>query len=108
VKTLGAIDIGTNSIRLAVVRIDKNHDFHTLAVQKEVVRLGEGEFAHNRITRAAMERGLVVVRKFADIAKRCGAGETVAVATAAVREALNRNEFVERARTEAGVEIKVV
>lgn len=103
---LGAIDIGTNSIRLAVVRIDPNHDFHTLALQKEVVRLGEGEFAHNRITRAAMERGLLVLRKFADIARGYGVSEIIAVGTAALREAQNRAEFVDRALAEAGVDVK--
>lgn len=108
-KILGAIDIGTNSIRLAIVRIDRtSHDYQTIALHKEVVRLGEGEFAHSRITRPAMERGLLVLRKFVDIARNQGAEEIVVVATAALREAQNRSEFVERALAEAGVEVKVV
>jgi len=107
-RKIAVIDIGTNSMRLAVARIDPNHDFHTLALQKEVVRLGEGEFAHNKITRAAMERGLLVMKKFGEIARKHQVAETVAVATAAVREAQNRAEFVERAMSEAGVEVHVV
>lgn len=108
-KKIGAIDIGTNSIRLGVVRIDKtNHDYQTMALHKEVVRLGEGEFAHNKITRPAMERGLLVLRKFVDIARKQGSEEIVVVATAALREAQNRSEFVERALAEAGVEVRVV
>lgn len=107
-KTLGVIDIGTNSIRLAVARVDRASDIRTLLVQKEVVRLGEGAFAHHRITDAAMDRGVLVIKKFADIARRSGASEIVAVATAAVREAANRTEFIERARSEAAVEVRVV
>ncbi len=107
-KTIGAIDIGTNSIRLAVAKVDQSHSYHLVLVQKEVIRLGEGEFAHNKITRAAMERGLLVLRRFVEIASRHGAQEITVVATAAVREAQNKQEFVDRARDEAGVEVKVV
>ena len=60
------------------------------------------------ITRLAMERGLLVLRKFAEIAKRSGASDIVAVATAALREAGNRAEFVERARDECGVDVRVI
>lgn len=107
-KTIGAIDIGTNSIRMAVAKVDQSHSYHLVLVQKEVIRLGEGEFVHNKITRAAMERGLLVLRRFVEIASRHGAQEITAVATAAVREAQNKQEFVDRAREEAGVEVKVV
>lgn len=107
-RTISVIDIGTNSIRLAVVRIDPNHDYRNLSIHKEVIRLGEGEFAHNRITAPAMERGLLVLRKFADIARRFDSQEIVVAATAAVREAQNRTEFVERAKRESGVDVRIV
>jgi len=74
-------------MREAIVRIDANHDWHVLAAMKEVVRLGEGEFAHNKITRPAMERGLLVLKKFTDIARRYEVSEITVVATAALREA---------------------
>ncbi len=107
-RTLGAIDIGTNSIRLVVARLEPGVGFTVVAQQKEVVRLGEGEFAHNRITGPAMERGLVVLRRFVDMARGFGAEDVFAVATAAVREAANRDEFVERASTECGIDVRVV
>lgn len=107
-KTLGIIDIGTNSIRLAVEHMDSKHASNTLAFHKEVVRLGEGEFAHNKLTKPAMNRGILVLRNFVDIARRYDASEIVAVATAAVREAQNRAEFVKRVREECGVDIKVI
>ncbi|MHB1457585.1 MAG: Ppx/GppA phosphatase family protein [Armatimonadota bacterium] len=107
-RTISVIDIGTNSIRLAVVRIDPNHDYRNLSIHKEVIRLGEGEFAHNRITAPAMDRGLLVLKKFADIARRYNSQEIVVAATAAVREAQNRTEFVERAKQEADVDVKII
>ena len=103
-----AIDIGTNSIRLAVVREEENQRLTMLTQQREVVRLGEGEFATNLMTPDAIARGALVCARFADMARGFGAEEIVAFATAAVREADNRDEFVERVRREAQVEVHVI
>ena len=43
-RIFAAMDIGTNSVRLAVVEVQPNQTWTTLASQKQVVRLGEGEF----------------------------------------------------------------
>ena len=103
-----AIDIGTNSIRLAVVRVEGGQQLTTLALHREMVRLGEGEFETNQMTRAAIERGAFVCAKFADVARGFGAKEIVAFATSAVREAENREEFSERVQQLAGIEVKVI
>lgn len=103
-----AIDIGTNSIRLAVVRVEGGQQLTTLALHREMVRLGEGEFETNQMTQAAIERGAFVCAKFADVARGFGAKEIVAFATSAVREAENREEFSERVQQLAGIEVKVI
>jgi exopolyphosphatase/guanosine-5'-triphosphate,3'-diphosphate pyrophosphatase len=102
------IDIGTNSIRLGVVQPEPDYAYSLLSQQKEVVRLGEGEFASNRLTDAAMDRGILVLTKFAQMAAAFGATETIVLATSALREAHNQSDFVERAAEEAGVEVHVI
>ncbi|GAB4463276.1 MAG: Ppx/GppA phosphatase family protein [Armatimonadaceae bacterium] len=112
-NVIAALDIGTNSIRLSVVRLNTDTCTWTpLAQYKETVRLGQGEFATGD-TRAAlsdeaMSRGALVLSQFAEIARAYGASEIIAIATAALREAANREEFLERARDWAGVELQVV
>lgn len=103
-----AIDIGTNSIRLAVVRVEAEQQLTTLAQEREVVRLGEGEFETNHMTSQAIARGALVCARFADVARGFGAKEIVAFATSAVREAENREEFIERVRREANIEVRVI
>ncbi len=103
-----AIDIGTNSIRLAVVRVEDDQRLTTLASHREVVRLGEGEFEKSEMTPAAIARGALVCAKFADVARGFGASEIVALATSATREADNREEFIERVRHEADIEVRVI
>ena len=64
-------------------------------MQKETVRLGEGEFGDVRLLQpAAMERAATVCARFADLARAHGATRFVTVATAATREARNASEFV--------------
>ena len=61
------MDIGTNSVRLLVVRLEPNHAYRVLTDQKEVVRLGEEEFADQRMHPAAIERAVLVCRRFAQL-----------------------------------------
>ena len=103
-----AIDIGTNSIRMAVVRVGEDRRLNTLAVHREVVRLGEGEFEKSQLTPDAMARGALVCARFAEVARGFGAQEIVAFATSATREAENRDDFIERVRREADIEVKVI
>ena len=104
---LAAIDVGTNSIHLVVARPVGNQRFEILEREKEVVRLGRGSSDMKTLTPDAIERGVEVLRRMRRIAAVHGAGVR-AVATSAVREAANRDEFLERARAEAGVDVEVI
>jgi exopolyphosphatase/guanosine-5'-triphosphate,3'-diphosphate pyrophosphatase len=105
--THAAIDIGTNSIHLLVARSDVPGRMEVLAQEKEVVRLGEGADDMKRLTDDAMDRGISALDRFRQVAEIWDA-DIVAVATSAVREADNHDVFLERARTEAGVEVEVI
>jgi exopolyphosphatase/guanosine-5'-triphosphate,3'-diphosphate pyrophosphatase len=107
-RVLAGMDIGTNSIRLQVVRVGAEQATTIISQQREMVRLGEGEFAEKRITREAIDRGALVCARFADMARGFGAAEIIALATSAVREAENRDDFVSRVRDEAGIDVRVI
>ena len=109
VEKVGAfIDIGTNSIRLLLVRFAPNHHYTVLSQQKEMVRLGEDEFIDNRLQPEAMRRAALVCRTFAEMARGYGADEIVAVATAATREAENQREFLRLLAHEAGIHVHII
>ena len=107
-RVVGFIDIGTNSVRLMVVRIGSRRSYQVINLQREVVRLGEEEFADHLLRPAAIERGVLVCRSFAGLARSHGATEVVAVATSATREARNQGTFVNRLHDEAGIDVRVV
>lgn len=102
------IDLGTNSARLLVIRLNPNHSYAVLTQQKQVVRLGEGEFADNFLAPEAIERTVVVLSCFAEMARSYGSSEIIAVATSATRDARNREALITRIREAAGFELNVI
>ena len=105
---VGFVDIGTNAVRLLVVRINPNFSYTIISQEKEVVRLGEEEFKDNILKPQAMERAIFVCGKFASLAKTYGASEIIAVGTSAIREAQNQCEFLEKLHNETGLNVNVI
>jgi exopolyphosphatase / guanosine-5'-triphosphate,3'-diphosphate pyrophosphatase len=107
IKNLAAIDIGTNSLHLIVAEIDPNTGrFRTIFRQKDLVRLGLGSTDMKYLSEAAMDRALLALRQYKKIADASNA-QIRAIATSAVREALNKDEFVRRVRTETGIRVEI-
>ncbi len=104
---LAAIDVGTNSFHLVVARADADDRLDVIAREKEQVRLGEGAGDMKHLSPEAVARGVEVLRRFRGLADARDA-ELRCVATSAVREAEDHDTFLDRARTEAGVEVEVI
>lgn len=107
-RTLAAIDVGTNSIHMVVVRIKSTLPAFTIIDrEKETVRLGD--FAEDgNLSEDAMQRGVAALKRCRAIAESLRAEDIVAVATSAVREARNGHEFLERVEREVGLSINVI
>ncbi|MGD8781850.1 MAG: Ppx/GppA phosphatase family protein [Ignavibacteria bacterium] len=107
-RKLAAIDIGTNSFHLIVAGINQRGNFEIIDREKEVIRLGEGSSDDIKfISEPAIERAINTLNSFRGIAESHEA-EIRAVATSAVREAKNKNQFIEKVLKETGIEIEVV
>ncbi len=87
-RVVAFIDICTNSIRLFLVRINPNDSYIPLTKQKETVRPGDGEFIYRILQPKAIERAVVVCKKFMELARAYRAEEVIAVATSATRDAI--------------------
>src|SRR5258708_26950848 len=105
---LAAIDVGSNSIHMIVAQVDAGGAVTTLWRLKEMVGLGRISFPARRLTADAMDRALVTLRRFQQVAQQRQCEKIVAVATSAVREAENGGDFIERVRRELGLRIRVV
>lgn len=102
------LDLGTNSVRLLMVKLNENHSYTVLTEQKETVRLGEGEFRQNVLQPEAIRRATLVCSRFAEMARSRGAEAIVAVATSATREAENRAAFLRHLQKHAQLDVRVI
>jgi exopolyphosphatase / guanosine-5'-triphosphate,3'-diphosphate pyrophosphatase len=106
---LAAIDVGTNSIHMVVVRVQPSiPGFTIIAREKEAVRLGDRDLESGNLTLAAMERATAALRRCQDLAQSLHAKQIVGVATSAVREAPNGREFLKSIAKELGLEIDLI
>ena len=104
---LAAIDIGTNSFHMVVVNVDPDkHNFKVVDRVKEIVRLGSGSSDMKYLSEEAMNRGFETLRRFQKVAVAYNA-PIRAIATSAVREALNQNEFIRRVYTDLDIKIEI-
>lgn len=108
-RILAAIDVGTNSIHMVVVRVQPSlPTFSIIAREKATVRLGDRCKDTGNLTEAAMQRAIAALKRCQEIAKSLNAEQTIAVATSAVREAPNGRDFLQRVEAELGLWINLI
>ena len=104
---LGAIDVGTNAVRLELARVLPDGSIEGLHTERDPVRPGEGLFRSGVISREVANRLVATLRRYSALCARYGA-RVRAVATSALRDARNRDEIVRRVKREADLTLDVV
>ena len=102
---VASIDIGTNSTHLLIAEI--NSDLKSFSIKftdKSTTRLGERDEEGN-LTEESIQRVLDTLKRFKEYCKSNGVSQIVTAATSAVREAPNGREFLNRVRSELGIQI---
>lgn len=107
VQTVAAIDCGTNSIRLLILR-SENGLVRELLRDMVIVRLGEGVDRTRRLSPAAISRTVAVAKKYAHICVEHQVTKLRFVATSASRDAENSADFVRAIKNAIGVEPEVI
>ncbi|HUL42909.1 MAG TPA: Ppx/GppA phosphatase family protein [Bacteroidota bacterium] len=104
---LAAIDIGTNSLHLIVADVDPSTGrFKVIDREKIIVRLGSDSADMRYLSEAAMNRAITTLKHFRTIADGAHA-PIVAIATSAVREAINQEEFIYRVKAETDIDVQI-
>jgi exopolyphosphatase / guanosine-5'-triphosphate,3'-diphosphate pyrophosphatase len=96
-QRLAVVDLGSNSFRLVVFTWVEDSWFRLSDEIHEAVRIGEGLEETGVLAKEPMERALETVELYAHFCRATGIDDVVAVATSAIRDAGNRDEFLERA-----------
>lgn len=102
-----ALDLGTNNCRLLIAR-PRDHGFHVVDAFSRIVRLGEGVGRSGRLNDKAMERAIEALHVCQAKLYARGVSRHRLIATEACRAAENGSAFLDRVRTETGLELEIV
>jgi exopolyphosphatase/guanosine-5'-triphosphate,3'-diphosphate pyrophosphatase len=104
---IAVVDLGTNSTRLLVAEVVDGR-VEELERRSMVTRLGEGVDASGRLADGAMERVFDTLREYRELIDRHGADPVVAVATSAVRDSSNGEDFRAAMRERFGIDARII
>jgi exopolyphosphatase / guanosine-5'-triphosphate,3'-diphosphate pyrophosphatase len=104
---LAAIDLGSNSFRLEIGRVDHGH-VQRVEYLKETVRQGNGLDSERNLSSEAMQRGWDCLARFSERLGGFKRSQVRAVATQTLREARNRDVFLKQANQILGFPIDVI
>jgi exopolyphosphatase/guanosine-5'-triphosphate,3'-diphosphate pyrophosphatase len=105
---IAAVDMGTNSFHLIIVQVRKDGSFKIIDREREVMRLGSHKGDDlSVISEGEIEKTIDVLNEFNKIAKFYGA-DLRAIATSAIREARNKDEFITKVFEVTGVLVEAI
>ncbi len=102
-----AVDIGSNSVRMMAAEVSHG-ETHILAQDREVTRLGESVFRSGAISKEALDFLCATLARMSAAYSRLDTLATRAVATSAVRDANNQDEFLQRTSSALGTKVEVI
>ena len=101
------MDLGTNTFHLLIAEGEISN-FREIVHEHIAVKLGEGGINKGMILPAPFERGITTMKQFGKQISDNNTQNIKAIATSALRNASNGKEFIERVKTEAGIDIEIV
>jgi len=105
---IAALDAGSNAIRAVVARASSATEIRELASARWSVRLGHNVFTRKRLDPRTMSRAVEAFLHFRSLLDRYEVDGYSAVATSAMREAVNRDALISRIYREAGIELVAI
>jgi exopolyphosphatase/guanosine-5'-triphosphate,3'-diphosphate pyrophosphatase len=108
VRPVAVVDMGASAIRLVVAEAPPGEPMRTLEEASRGVLLGMDTFTRGRLEAATIEATLKAMEGFRRIMDTYGVVRYRAAATSAVREAQNRETFLDRVRLRTGIDVEVI
>ena len=105
--TFAAVDIGSNSVRLKIARLQAGR-LRALHEDREVTRLGEGVFGSGFLTPDSIAETVKVLRRFHRATQQIVTDSVRVVATSALRDARNSQAFLEWVRSATGWRVEII
>ncbi len=105
---VAVIDIGSSAIRLAVAEIGDKSSIRQIENMSKPVSLGQDVFSTGRIEQETMRESLAILANYREVITSYGIQQVHAIATSAVRDATNRDNFVDKVFIRTGIDVEVL
>jgi exopolyphosphatase / guanosine-5'-triphosphate,3'-diphosphate pyrophosphatase len=106
-KRFAVMDLGTNTFHLLIVEGSPDN-FTEIVHEQDSVKLGEGGINKGFITASAFERGVKTMERFSALIAANNAQQVRAIATSALRNAANGQEFIDEVKKKTGITIEII
>ena len=107
-RILTGVDIGTLTCRLLIARLDEQGKLHELRSDRRILRLGQDVDETRRLATEAVARVIETLKEWSKVVETYRPDAVTAVATSAVRDAANRDEFLDLVKRETGFEVELI
>ncbi len=107
-QMVSVIDIGSSAIRMVIAELGPKTEIRRLENLQKPVALGKDVFTTGKISRTVMREALTIIKNYKSIIDSYGITNIHAIATSAVRDALNRESFVDQVFVRTGIDVEVI
>lgn len=107
-KTIAAIDVGSNAVRIAFAQIDKSSRMTIYKKYRIPLRLGSEAFSKGELSEYTIKYAVKAFVGLANLIKNEKAEKVLAVATSACRDIKNSKELIKKIKAESGIDLDLI
>lgn len=107
-QAVAVIDIGTSAIRMVVAEVGPKSQIRYLENLLKSVRFGKDVFTTGRLSNSSMREGVRILKNFKTVLDGYGVTTIETIATSALREAANSDNFIDQVFVRTGIDIEII
>ena len=107
-ETIAVIEVGSSAIRMVIAEVGPKLAIRPLENLQKPVSFGKDVFTTGRLSHASIRQGIEILDNFTSVMESYGAKRVQAIATSAVREAANRDNFIDQVFVRTGIDVEVI
>lgn len=105
---IAVIEVGSSAIRMVVAEVGQKLAIRTLENLQKPVSFGKDVFTSGRLSHIAIRQGIDILDNFTSVMESYGVKRVQAIATSAVREAANKDNFIDQVFVRTGIDVEVI
>ena len=107
-EPIAVVEVGSSAIRMVIAEIGPKLSIRLLENLQKPVSFGKDVFTTGRLSHASIRQGIEILDNFTSVMESYGTKRVQAIATSAVREAANKDNFIDQIFVRTGVDVEVI